>query len=227
MSEVSLRAEPGRKSGSREARRIRSGGQIPAIVYGKGIEPVSVSVDARELHNALHTEAGSNALINLEIEGSDTMLTMARMIERHPFRSEYRHVDFVTITLDETTTVEVHIDFHGTPIGVREGGVFSPRRTSVTVECLVTAIPSSIELDVSGVEIGGSLRIEDLPELEGVTYIDELDAVVMSVTTPAAEIEEPVVEDEELELAEGEEPAEGEADETARADQEAEGKDTE
>jgi large subunit ribosomal protein L25 len=228
MSEVSLRAEPGRTSGSSEARRIRAGGQVPAIVYGKGIDPVSVSVDARELHNALHTEAGSNALINLEIDGSKTILTMARAIERHPFRSEYRHVDFVMISLDETTTVEVHIDFLGTPVGVREGGVFSPRRTTVTVECLVTAIPSSIELDVSGVEIGGSLRIEDLPDLEGVTYIDELDAVVMSVTTPAAEIEEPVVgEDEDLELEEGEEPVEGEDDETAESEEEAEGGDTE
>jgi len=220
MSQVSLRAEPGRVSGSSEARRIRAGGQVPAIVYGKGMEPVSVSVDARELHNALHTEAGSNALINLDIEGSDTMLTMARVIEKHPFRSEYRHIDFVAISLDETTTAEVHIDFKGTPVGVREGGVFSPRRTAVTVECLVTAIPSSIELDVSGVEIGGSLRVEDLPELEGVTYMDELDAVVMSVTTPAAEIEEPVVEEEDLELEEGEEPAEGEADETADAEAE-------
>ena len=221
MSQVSLRAEPGRVSGSSEARRIRAGGQVPAIVYGKGMEPVSVSVDARELHNALHTEAGANALINLDIDGSDTMLTMARVIEKHPFRSEYRHIDFVAISLDETTTVEVHIDFQGTPVGVREGGVFSPRRTSITVECLVTAIPSSIELDVSDVEIGGSLRVEDLPELEGVTYIDELDAVVMSVTTPAAEIEEPVVEEEDLELEEGEEPVEGEADETADAEAEA------
>lgn len=227
MSQVSLRAEPGRVSGSREARRIRAGGQVPAIVYGKGTEPVSLSIDARDLHNALHTEAGSNALINLDIEGSDTLLTMARVIERHPFRSEYRHVDFVTISLDETTTVEVHIDFQGTPVGVREGGVFSPRRTTVTVECLVTAIPSSITLDVSGVEIGGSLRIEDLPVLEGVTYIDELDAVVMSVTTPAAEIEEPVVEEEDLELEEGEEPVDGEADETAEDEEEAEDEDTE
>ncbi len=145
MSQVDLRAESGRVSGSREARRIRRLGKVPAIVYGKDLEPVTVSVDARELHNALHTEAGANALINLEIEGGETVLTLARVIERHPFRSEYRHVDFVKVSLDETTTVEVTIDFQGTPIGVREGGVFSPRRTAVTVECLVTAIPSSIE----------------------------------------------------------------------------------
>lgn len=225
MSQVSLRAEAGRTSGSRESRRIRRTGRVPAIVYGKGIDPKSVSVDGHDLHLALHTEAGANALINLEIEGDDTLLTMARVIERHPFRSEYRHIDFVTISLDETTTVEVNLDFQGTPVGVREGGVFSPRRTAVTVECLVTAIPSSIELDVSEVEIGGSLRIEDLPELEGVTYIDEPDAVVMSVTTPAAEIEEEV---EEEELLEGEELEEGEVEgEAAEAEEEAGEEDTE
>jgi large subunit ribosomal protein L25 len=208
MSQVSLRAEAGRASGSREARRIRRTGNVPAIVYGKGTDPVSVTVDAHDLQVALHTDAGSNALINLDIEGGDTLLTMARVIEKHPFRDEYRHIDFVTISIDEKLTVEVAIDFQGSPIGVLEGGVFSPRRTHVIVETLATAIPSSIGLDISNVEIGGSLRISDLAELEGVTYTEDPEAVIMSVTTPAAEIiEEP---EEDLELAEGEELEEGE-----------------
>jgi large subunit ribosomal protein L25 len=104
---------------------------------------------------------------------------------------------------------------------VQEGGVFSPRRTHVLVEVLPTEIPGFIELDVSEVEIGGSLRIEDLPEVEGVVYLEEADGVVMSVTVPAAEIEEPVVEDEEL--LEGEELEEGEeAEEAAEESGEAE-----
>ena len=111
MSQVSLRAVPGRASGSREARRIRRTGNVPAIVYGKGTDSVSVTVDAHDLQVALHTEAGSNALINLAIEGGDTLLTMARLIEKHPFRDEYRHIDFVTISIDEKLTVEVAIDY--------------------------------------------------------------------------------------------------------------------
>ncbi len=223
MSEVSLRARSGRTPGSRASRRVRRTGDVPAIVYGKGLSPLPLSVDAHDLHVALHTEAGTNALINLEIDGGDTLLTLARVIERHPFRNEYRHVDFVTVSLDETITVEVAIDFVGTPHGVTEGGVFSPRRTHVEVETLATAIPSSIELDISGVDIGDSLRISDLPELEGVAYTEDPDEVVMSVTTPAAEIEEEP--EEELELFEGEEPIEGEADDEAATD--AEGEDTE
>ena len=226
MSEVSLRAQTGRTVGSRESRRIRRTGQVPAVVYGTGVESLPVSVNALELQKVLHTEAGSNALINLEIEGGDTILTMARAIQRHPFRSEYRHVDFVTVSLDETVTAEVSIDFVGTPVGTLEGGVFSPRRTSVQIEVLITNIPSSIELDVSEVEVGGTLRIADLQEIEGVTYLEDPEGVVMSVTVPAAEIEEePEIDEEDLELAEGEEAPEGEADEDAEG--EAEGEDTE
>lgn len=228
MPEVSLRAQAGRTVGSRESRRIRRTGQVPAVVYGKGAEAVPVSVNALDLQKALHTEAGTNALINLEIEGGDTILTMARAIQRHPFRSEYRHVDFVTVSLDETVSADVTIDFVGTPVGVLEGGVFSPRRTSVQIEVLITNIPSSIELDVSEIEVGGSLRVVDMPPIEGVTYMEDPESVVMSVTVPAAEIEEePEIDEEELELAEGEEAPEGEADEDAEAEADDEGEDTE
>ncbi len=207
MSQISLRAETGRATGSRESRRLRRTGLVPAIVYGKGTDPINVAVDAHDLHLALHTEAGSNALINLEIEGKDQILTMARVIERHPFRSEYRHIDFVTVSLDETVHAEVVIHFEGSPVGVRDGGVFSPSKTHVVVETLATSIPSGIELDISEVELGGALRIADLPVLEGVTYTEDPETVLMSVTAPAAEIEEEPVEGEEgAEIVEGEEP---------------------
>ena len=226
MSQVSLRAQAGRETGSRQSRRLRRDGLVPAIVYGDDVDnPVPIAVDSHDLAVALHTEAGTNAIINLEIEGGDTLTTMARVIERHPFRNEYRHVDFVTIDLSEKIIAEVAIDFQGTPAGVKEGGVFSPRRTHVLVEVLPTEIPSSIPLDVSEVEIGGSLRIEDLPEVEGVEYTEELEGVVMSVTVPAAEIEEEPEELEEgllLEGEEGEEPVEGEAAEETEGGEEAE-----
>lgn len=211
MEQVSLRAHTGRAPGSRESRRLRREGRVPAIVYGRNLDPVSVAVDARDLYTALHTELGSNALIHLEIEGRDDLLTLARVVERHPFRSEYQHIDLVQVSLTETVHTEVNLHFEGHPIGVEEGGVFSPQRTSVEIEALVTAIPGYIELDVSGVEIGDSLRVEDLPVIDGVTYLEDPDAVVMSVTLPAAEIEEEPEAAEGEELAEGEEPAEGEA----------------
>lgn len=227
MEQVSLRAAAGRKPGSRESRRVRRQGLVPAVVYGPDLDPIPVAVDSHDLHLALHTEAGSNAIISLEIEGGKTLTTMARVIERHPFRNEYRHVDFLTLDLTKKTHTEVALHFEGTPIGVIEGGVFSPRRTHVVIEVLPTEIPAFIELDISAVEIGGSLRIEDLPELEGIVYLEEPDAVVMSVTVPAAEIEEPEPEEEELaegeELEEGEEPEEGAEEAGAEGEEEPEG----
>lgn len=224
MSQVSLRAQAGRKPGSRESRRIRRTGQVPAIVYGSELDPIPVQVDSHDLHVVLHTDAGTNAIINLEIDGGKTLTTMARVIERHPFRNEYRHIDFVTVDLSQKITAEVALHFEGAPAGVREGGVFSPRRTSVQVEVLPTEIPAFIELDVSEVEIGGSLRVEDLPEIEGVEYLEDPEAVLMSVTTPAAEIEEPEPELEEfeegMELEEGEEGAEGAAEEAETGEEE-------
>lgn len=217
MDQVSLRAQTGRVPGSRSSRRLRREGQVPAVVYGHDLEPINIAVDARELSNALHTELGSNAIINLEVEGGEEILTLARVISRHPFRTEYQHIDFVKVSLTETVTTEVAIHFEGEAIGTKEGGVFSPRRTSVQIEALVTQIPGFIHLDISGVEIGESLRIEDLPSVEGVTYLEDPDAVVMSITHPAAEIEEPVDEEEEGVEGEEEEGAEGEAGESDEA----------
>lgn len=216
MEQVSLRARTGRTPGSRASRRLRREGQVPAVVYGREIEPLHIAVDARELYGVLHTDAGLNALITLEVDdGKDEILTMARIVERHPFRAEYRHVDFQKIALTETVTTEVPIHFEGEPVGVREGeGVFSPARTSVEIEALVTQIPGYVELDINDLDVGDALRIADLPEIEGVTYLEDPEYVVVSVTYPAAEIEEPEPElaegEEEGVVPEGEEAAEGE-----------------
>lgn len=218
MSQITLRAQTGRAPGSRSSRRLRREGLVPAIVYGLGLEPVPVAVDSRELHLALHTEAGTNAIISLEIEGGDTLTTMARVIERHPFRSEYRHIDFVKVDLTQMTQTEVAIQFEGEAIGVNDGGVFSPAKTHVLIEVLPTEIPSHIELDISEVEMGGSLRVADLPEIEGVTYIDDPDSVIMSITQPAAEIVEEPAEGEDADEAEGDE-AEGEEAPSETADE--------
>ena len=213
MSTVTLRAQTGRAPGSRSSRRVRREGMIPAVVYGDGLNPISVAVDAHDLHVALHTESGSNAIINLEIEGGPSVTTMARMIEKHPFRNEYRHVDFVKVDLSQTVNAEVAIHFEGVAVGVKEGGVFSPAKTHVLIEVLPSDIPSFIELDVSDVELGGSRRVADLPAIEGVTYLDDPDAVVMSITAPAAEVVEEPTEEEGAEAEE--EPVESEAVETS------------
>jgi large subunit ribosomal protein L25 len=220
MEQVSLRAESGRAPGSRNARRLRRSGSVPAVVYGRGLSALPVAVDRRDLYGVLHTEAGLNAVINLEVAG-DSYLTVAREIQRDPVRGEITHLDFLQISLEEAIQAEVAVEYLGEPVGVRDGGVVEQVRTSVYIEALPMAIPSSISVDISELGIGDSLSIGDLPELEGVTYVDDAELTLVTVIVPsivptAEELEAEALEGEELEegeeLAEGEEGAEAEAD---------------
>lgn len=213
--QITLRAEKGRPTGSAAARRIRNEGLVPAIVYGADVdEPILITVDRRELRSALTTDAGTNALINLDIDGSEH-LTLARAVEKHPYKTEIRHVDFVTVGLTDTIITDVHLEFVGEPIATEEGGVLSTPYNTVSIEVLATNIPSVIQLDVSEMTMTDSLRISDLPELEGVTYLDDDDLTIATIVIPRALIEEEeeeaaeLLEGEEGELEEGEE-AEGE-----------------
>lgn len=198
--QITLRAETGRTTGSRASRRLRREGRVPAVVYGKDRDPLTIAVDHRELRAALTTEAGTNALINLEV-GSDSILTLPRVVETHPFRREIRHVDFVTVALTDRVAAEIPVHLVGEAVGIRAGGVLSTARTTVQIEALVTNIPSYVELDVSELEIGDALRISDLPAIEGVDYTEDPEYTVVSITVPAA------LEAEEAASAEdGEEP---------------------
>lgn len=215
--ELTLRAETGRPMGSRPARRLRREGMVPATVYGRDREPVSVAVNARELYSVLHTEAGVNALITLDIGDDDSVLTMAKEIQRHPYRSEYNHVDFLAISLTERVTADVSITFKGEPVGVRlNGGIIETLRNSITIEALPQEIPSAISLDIDELDIGDTLKISDLPDLEGVDYLDDPDSPVVTVVIPAAVVAEEEVEEGLEEGEEGEEVEEvEEAEETS------------
>ena len=186
MEQVTLRGYTGRIHGSRESRRIRREGAVPAVVYGHGQDTISVAVDRRDLYAALHTEAGLNALINLQVNG-DEYLTVAREVQRHPVRGDIIHLDFIRISLDEPIEAEVPVEFTGIPVGVREGkGIVETPAASVVVSALPTNIPSHITIDITDLKVGDSARVADLPELPGVTYVSEPDHLLVMVTMPAA-----------------------------------------
>ena len=218
MDQVTLRAAVRTAAGTRPAKRMRREGLVPAVVYGRGIDPISVSVSSRDLYTTLHTESGANALINLEVESGEKVLTVAREIQRDPVRGEITHLDLIKVSLDEAIEAEVGLEFLGEPLGVTEGGVLEAIEVSVMIEALPTEIPSSIELDVSGLDIGDTLTIADLPQIDGVTYLDDVERPLVSVLVPRIE-EEPEPEEVEgleiegeLEAVEGEEPGEEPAD---------------
>ena len=172
--------------------------------------PKSDAVDARELYGVLHTEAGLNAVINLNVEGSE-VTTLAREVQRDPVRGDIIHLDFIRISLTETVAAEVSVEYEGVPIGVRDdGGIVETIRATVNIEALATDIPPSITIDINDMTIGDVLRVADLPRLEGVTYLDDEEAGLVTVSVPAAVIAEEAAEEEELlEVEEGEEVEEG------------------
>ena len=209
MEQIDLAADRRAEKGSPAARRHRRQGLVPATVYGRGLDPQSVTVNARELSNALRTEAGLNAIISLAVNG-ETVTTLAREIQRHPVRGDIIHVDFVQISLTDTVQAEVGLELVGTPLGVRESGaIVETIRNVVLIEALPAAIPSSIVIDINDLDVGDVVRVADLPAMEGVTYLDDEDTGLISIMVPrVVEEAEPEVEGEELE--EGEEVPEGE-----------------
>ena len=198
MDQVSLSAEHRQGSGTRPSRRLRAKGGIPGVLYGRGLDSTPLTVDRRDLYAALHTEAGTNALINLEV-GADKYLTVARELQRHPVRGDIIHLDFIRIVLDEKITAEVGIDYMGEPEGAKEGGILETIRTSVMISALPTDIPASIQLDISALEVGMTLSAADLPVIEGVEYLEDSEAPLVNVIIPRIlEVEAPEVElDEE------------------------------
>ena len=207
MSDTNLNASIRTSRGSAESRRMRRAGTVPAVVYGRESEAQAVAVNARELYAILHTEAGLNAVITLDVDGTE-ITTLAREVQRHPLRGDVTHLDFIRISLTETVAAEVSVDFEGEPVGVRDdGGIVETIQATVNLEALPTAIPSSISLDISELTIGDVLRVSDLPAIEGVQYTDDPEASLVTISVPAAVISEEV-EEELLEGEEGEEGAE-------------------
>lgn len=213
MAEIILQATPRQPQGTRSVRRLRAEGKIPGVVYGLGADPLTLTVDWRELRAALVTEQGLNAIIHLELDGTRTP-TLVKDMQRHKVRRDVLHVDFIRVDLDKTVDVEVPIVLTGeAELVTRENGVVDQVLTSLTITAKPAAIPPQLTLDISGLEIGTALRVGDIALPEGVTTpVDHEEAVVAGHHG---------VTEEELEAAEAEVAGEGAAAEVAETAEEA------
>jgi large subunit ribosomal protein L25 len=197
--------------GSRHARRLRKQGLIPAVLFGSGHNR-AIAVPERELRLALSGPSGLHAIVDVVVEGQKTPHhAVLKDYQQHPIRGVITHVDFHEVRLDQPIHASVVVHLVGESPGVKQGGVLQQVSRELNVEALPASIPERIEADVSGLELGGALRLEDLPPLEGVTFLDDPhETVLVSCTMPRgiAEAEE-AEEGEEGEAAEGEAPAGG------------------
>lgn len=215
MSEVTLTADHGRITGSGASGRLRGEGRIPGVVYGHGIDPISVSIARRELRAALHTDAGLNALINLQVDGG-SHLTIVKELQRHPVRNEVTHVDFLVINRDEVLTVDVPIVLEGEAREVAAAdGTVDQQLFSLAVQAKPGSIPNELVVDISGLTIGDAIRVGDLQLPSGVeTHVDGEEPIVTAQITRAT------IEAEEIEGEEGAEAAEAAEGEVETSEQE-------
>lgn len=195
MAEISLVAEPGRATGSSESKRIRRSGRIPAVVYGHGIDAMSVSIDAREFRHALSGDAGLNQLLSLEV-GGKSHLTLARVLQRHPVRNTVVHVDFQVVRRDEIVAADVPVVLVGEAKAVEaDRGIIEQPLTTLTVNANPGNIPNELSYDISHLTVGTTIRVGDLTLPAGVTTdVDPDEPVIIAATSTVegevAEIEE-------------------------------------
>jgi large subunit ribosomal protein L25 len=185
MATASLNASPRTGTGKGAARTLRQSGQIPGVIYGHARQPQSLSLNAREF-DRLMEHVTASTVIDLDVGGKMSK-TLIREVQRHPYKREVLHVDFLELVAGEKVTVEIPIVYVGTPQGVRDGGILEQIKHELTVEADPTTLPEHIEVDVSALTIGHTLYVRDVRVPEGATVQDDPDSPVALVAAPIAE----------------------------------------
>ncbi len=214
MSETVLTAEVGRRAGSSDARRLRSEGKIPAVVYGHGMDPISVSVDRRELRQALSGTAGMNTILDLTVDGA-VYPTLIKDIQRHPVKRSVTHIDFIQVNLNEEIVVAIPIHLEGEAKDVSaQNGLVDLTMQELQVRTTPRNIPDGVTIDISEMTMDTVIRVEDLPLPSGVTAEADPDAPVVTVLT----MRTPILDEEEAAAEAAAADAAGEAGEGESAD---------
>ncbi len=176
-------------TGKGVARSLRREGKVPAVIYGREIEPIPISVNRLDMIHAIHSAGESeNILVNLKLSGDDSeILTLIRDSQHDPLSGALEHLDFLRVSLDRTLTTTVPVHSIGSPKGVKEGGIFETLLREVEIECLPLDIPDYIEIDVSDLEEGDTLHVSDIQIIGNYTILTPEDRAVASVTSPKME----------------------------------------
>lgn len=210
MSETVLLADSGRAAGSPASRRLRADDKIPAVVYGQGMDPVSISVDRAALRVALSGSAGMNTILDLTVDGT-VYPAIIKEIQRHPVRRNIQHIDFIQVDLTQDIRVSIPVRMTGEAKDVQQqNALVDLSMPQLEVSTTPRNIPDEVVVDVSEMTMDTVIRVSDLTLPSGVIAVADPDAPVVTVLT----MRTPVLDEEEAEreaaAAEGEEGLEGE-----------------
>jgi large subunit ribosomal protein L25 len=192
MQHKELNVELRSKTGKGISRQLRSADMVPGVVYGKGMDPIAVSIKHRELRAATAGEGGQNNLITLVGGGSlDQSMAIIVDLQRDALKGTYKHVDLHRVNMTEKLRVTVPIVLKGTAIGVKEGGLLDLAHHELHVECLPSNIPDHIEIDIADLAVAHSIHVSELVLPDGVKVLDNPKTSIVSVLGRAKEIETP------------------------------------
>ena len=196
---ITLKAQKREGTGKGVARKLRQEGRVPAVLYGRELGTMHLSLDTLEAENLFYSISTENTIVGLKVEGvGELFQTLVREIQSHPFKSSLIHVDFLRIQAGVAVDVEVPLRLIGDPIGVKNsGGVLEQVLNELPVKCIPSKIPKLIEVDVSELDINESLHVYDLELEEGIDITVDEERTICAVAIPKV-VEEAVVEEDEL-----------------------------
>ncbi len=226
MSMIELSASPRTESGKGPARRTRREGKIPAVIYGMGLDPVNVILDAEEFGDFISNYNYLTSLIKLKVEGRgdlDSRVFMIQELQRHHIERAPMAVDFKAIDVDKPIVVTVAVKYEGTAAGVKKGAIMQRLARDIQLVCIPTAIPQMITVDVTELKDSETWYAEHLALPEGVTLSSPPDTPIVTCIKPRKEEEVKPGEEGEGEAAEGGESAEGGDEKKPEADGEDKG----
>lgn len=183
--ETVLKAQARVGRGKGAARKLRAQGLVPGVLYGHGVEAVSISLSGKEVQQFFRQSHGAAMVVDLEVDGAMHMV-IPREVQRDHLHGRYIHIDFLEVRRDEKVKMSVEIHEVGEAAGVKTGGVLEHHLRDVEIECLPGDVPEQIDADVSELELGDMIRVRDIVVPSGVTILTDPDTPVISVITPAA-----------------------------------------
>lgn len=206
MARITINAKVRERKGKETARKIRRNKEVPAIFYGPDIEPVMLTVGYSQLQAISRKASFENVMCELVIESNgkqDKKMAMVKDIQIDPIKDRILHADFYQVSMDKELTIDVPIHLVNTPIGVSKGGILEQTLREITISCLPANFVEHIDVDVSGLDIGDSLHIEDIKIPEGIKILERSDTAIATVVAPT-KVEEEAEELEEEEALEKE-----------------------